>query len=442
MQKRLVHKLVAYILVLCMVAASCIGIAPEFAYATEESNTQDSGITDNTGGITEYKWEQDPVSGTYYYYEIVVISGVEDSKIKFTKENHPKPVKIVRMPYDDNSNPTDERVYVFDENGVATEFNGIFTTADGGDNKYYLNGVIPTGFFQESNGKLYNNGTPYTGEYNSYYYDNGVRYTGVYKSYYYEKGKKVTKYKSVVKKMGNGKIYYFTSDKKVYTGTGWKRINGKRYYFQKGTAVTGWKYIGSYKYYFHGSGTLCQDLVDNHYGRKWLIKQKVYIKVNRKMNCVTLYVQDGNKGYTIPVKTMACSVGKSKTPTIKGTYTLKKSRTYRWHTLGGPSMGGYCYGQWCTRINGGYLFHSVQYRQKYNNRSLYAREYNKLGSAASHGCIRLRSGDAKLIYDIVRNRNTKVTIYDSSTAGPFDKPKYKKISVTKRTDPTDPTVKK
>lgn len=104
-------------------------------------------------------------------------------------------------------------------------------------------------------------------------------------------------------------------------------------------------------------------------------------------------------------------------------------------------MGGYCYGQYCSRITGSYLFHSVTYRSP-NNRTLTTSAYNNLGGPASHGCIRLQTANAKIIYDIARNKNTKVTIYDSSSIGPFDKPAVKKIRAGQNYDPTDPNIKR
>jgi hypothetical protein len=74
--------------------------------------------------------------------------------------------------------------------------------------------------------------------------------------------------------------------------------------------------------------------------------------------------------------------------------------------------------------------------------TLQTETYNDLGKAASHGCVRLQVKDAKLIYDIVKNRNTKVKIYDSSYAGPFDKPVIEKIPAGQKYDPTDSAVKK
>lgn len=322
------------------------------------------------------------------------------------------------------------KLYRFDRYGVGKAYTGTY------NKRFYRNGVVFTGTYQ---GKQYKNGKLINGTKQKKLYKNGKLYSGVHKGYYYKKGIKQTKYKSVVKKMNNGKIYYFQKNGKVYQKSGWKRINDKRYYFRKGVAATGWKYVGKYKYYFEKNGALCQNLIAR-FGSKWK-KKDIYIKVNRKKNCVTLFAKDGKKGYTIPVKAFPCSVGKASTPTVKGTYTLTKERTYRWSKLGGPTMGGYSYGQYCSRITGSYLFHSVMYHTP-NNRTLNASAYNQLGGPASHGCIRLEAVNAKLIYDIVRHKDTKVTIYDSSKIGPFDKPKAKKIPSSQNYDPTDPNIKK
>lgn len=322
------------------------------------------------------------------------------------------------------------KLYRFGADGAGIVYTGTY------NKKYYKNGVLFTGTVA---GKRYSKGTLFTGTYQKKYYKAGKLYSGVRGSYYYRKGVKWTRYKNKVAKMNNGKIYYFMKNRKVYKKSGWKRVNGKRYYFRKGTALTGWNYVGKYKYYFDKKGRLCQDLIAK-FGNKWK-KKSILIKVNRKKNCVTLFAKDGKKGYRIPVKAMACSVGKAGTPTVKGTYYLTKDRTYRWGLLGGPTMGGYVYGQYCSRITGSYLFHSVTYRTK-NNRTLVTSAYNNLGGPASHGCIRLQTNNAKIIYDIARNKKTKVVIYDGKSAGPFDKPKVKKIKAGQNYDPTDPNIKK
>ena len=138
-------------------------------------------------------------------------------------------------------------------------------------------------------------------------------------------------------------------------------------------------------------------------------KLPYYIKINRQQNCVTVYALDSKGKYTKPVKAFACSVGvNNATPT--GTFSIPAK--YRWHTL----MGG-VYGQYCSRIHGGVLFHSVFYSSQDPSRLAY-NSYNRLGQTASHGCVRLNVEDAKWIYDNCPV-GTKVTIYDSKDPGPL-----------------------
>lgn len=154
---------------------------------------------------------------------------------------------------------------------------------------------------------------------------------------------------------------------------------------------------------------------------------KYWIKVNKQANVATVYQLKSGK-YK-PVKAFLVSCGGSNTPA--GTfYTPAK---YRWHTLDGPS-----YGQYCTRIHGGILFHSVWY-YSHSKASQSTVEFNKLGTTASHGCVRLSVIDAKWIYDHCA-LGTKVTIYSSKNPGPLGKPKGIKVSTARKMywDPTDP----
>lgn len=112
-----------------------------------------------------------------------------------------------------------------------------------------------------------------------------------------------------------------------------------------------------------------------------------YIKINRRQNVVTIYKQDSKGEYTVPVKAMTCSTGRNNaTPT--GTFSI--SQKYRWH-----KMMGDVYGQYCSRIHGGVLFHSVYYNNAPDPSRLSYTAYNRLGSQASHGCVRLTVEDAK-----------------------------------------------
>ena len=68
-------------------------------------------------------------------------------------------------------------------------------------------------------------------------------------------------------------------------------------------------------------------------------------------------------------------------------------------------------------------------------------EYDKLGTYASAGCIRLTVADAKWIFYNCA-RGTKVEFYSSSNPGPLGKPSARKISsypdYLRNWDPTDP----
>ena len=155
-----------------------------------------------------------------------------------------------------------------------------------------------------------------------------------------------------------------------------------------------------------------------------------YIRINYTANVVTIYTKDADGNYTIPVKALVCSTGTA-TPT-SGVY--KMSNKYRWHMLNGG-----VYGQYCTRITGHILFHSVPYATNSPD-SLKYTAYDKLGTKASAGCIRLTVQDAMWIYNNCAS-GTYVEFYSSSDPGPLGKPSARKISSNldcRNWDPTDP----
>lgn len=224
----------------------------------------------------------------------------------------------------------------------------------------------------------------------------------------------------------------------LYQKSGGKQKNIKKYEFtvEMGEIIkTGWHYTKcsngkTYKLYYKEGKKV------NNVSKvlKLSKNSNLHIEVNRKKNRVTVYTYDEKtQEWCIPVIAFKCSVGLPGTPTPKGTY--KTDRKHRWKELMGPSWG-----QYATHIVGGIYFHSIA-GSTTNSYGISAYSYNKLGKAASHGCIRLTVRDAKWIYDYAALK-TQVTIYDSEFAGPLDAQKVPYMPYGQHYDPTDPAVKK
>lgn len=203
---------------------------------------------------------------------------------------------------------------------------------------------------------------------------------------------------------------------------GWVDHDRARYYFVDGHAVTGWQYIDGLKFYFTERGALVMD-VDPLIG-----KQDSYqIRVNKELNCLTVYAKDGDNGYILPVKSMLTSVGDD---TPVGTFRTPEK--YRWRFM----VNG-TYTQYATRITAGFLFHSITYETT-NENTLITPGYNLLGVTRSLGCVRLNAWNAKWVYDNCKI-GTEVVIYNDGTApGPFFKPYQVWIPADQTYDPTDP----
>lgn len=159
-------------------------------------------------------------------------------------------------------------------------------------------------------------------------------------------------------------------------------------------------------------------------------KTNYYIKINNAANVVTIYTKDTEGNYNVPVKAMVCSTG-SATPQ-SGKYKLNGTK-HSWGVLFGN-----VYGQYTTAIVGNILFHSVPYTKYRDPSSLEYWEYDKLGTKASAGCIRLTVEDAKWIYNNI-SKGTVVEFYSDSNPGPLGKPSSQKISGNTECRGWDPT---
>lgn len=166
---------------------------------------------------------------------------------------------------------------------------------------------------------------------------------------------------------------------------------------------------------------------------------KYMLKVNSKRNVITAYKKVNGKWKA--VRAMLCSCGTGGYSSTGLSYSTK-SGTYktgskaRWLHM---SLNGVDdYAQYTAHVYGGVYIHAVWcYKPRHNAQSTY--EYNRLGTNASHGCIRVSTMDAKWIYKHCPS-GTVVKIYKSSKAGPLGKPKPVKnpSSSVMSWDPTDP----
>ncbi len=219
----------------------------------------------------------------------------------------------------------------------------------------------------------------------------------------------------------DGALRYIHGDGSNFTGWAWDDTD--RYYFVDSNPVTGWQYLDGYKYYFAEDGKLVQDL-EPVIGAKG----PYHIKINKEMNCMTIYVQDGGNGFIIPLKTFLISTGDD---TPLGTF--KTPEKYRWRL-----MNSGVYAQYATRLGSGlsFLMHSIIYDRP-DTYTAWASTYNHMGVARSAGCIRLLSRDAKWIYDNCPV-GTTVTVYNDYTPGPYERPVIAaEIPFAQTWDPTD-----
>lgn len=117
-------------------------------------------------------------------------------------------------------------------------------------------------------------------------------------------------------------------------------------------------------------------------------------------------------------RVMICSTGRTKLLTPRGTFAIVRQYPYK---KMGQVDGENVYSQYASRITGSYLFHSVpiggdkRYNQGYGKKQMFIKYYEKLGSIASGGCVRLRCIDAYWIY---MNCPVGTTIIITDDSGP------------------------
>ena len=390
--------------------------------------------------------------------------------------------------------------YYVDENGVRANWkNGWYRCTAAGNRMYYFGskaGVIvkKTGWQKVTvKGKFYGwflfskKGNHYKNQMKSGYYfrADGRLASGITvidgKSYFFKPSTSKTRNGKMVKNQMfvYKKKTYFAAADGVLRKSGWQKIDGKYYYFKNmnlvknkfvkkgkkygyvdatGKFTTGWvivnnsknlvKYInpdkkgfvkntsrkiGGKLYYFDKNGYRINDLTN-------IYKGPYTVEVDRVNGVMTIYADSAR---TIPVKSIRVSVGNPGTPTPTGRYSL--TRYSRWQPLMGPSWG-----QYGTHVDGagqgGIFVHSIACGAA-NSYNLPVSAYYKLGSPASHGCIRTCVGDAKWVY--YNCSGSTIYIFDGKYKsdevfkGPLGRRAIVPLKGTKNGgyyDPTDPAA--
>ena len=123
-------------------------------------------------------------------------------------------------------------------------------------------------------------------------------------------------------------------------------------------------------------------------------------------------------GEWIEERVMICSSGRAKHDTPTGEFAIYQR--YEYKLLGTEETP--CYGLWACRFRAHHLFHSVPISaeagrdSELGHRMTNMKKYEKLGTVASDGCVRLTVRDAKWIYELTENRS--VTVLVTKAVGP------------------------
>ena len=130
-------------------------------------------------------------------------------------------------------------------------------------------------------------------------------------------------------------------------------------------------------------------------------KTGIILVVNKKAQVVTAYIQDADGKYTLPLRHMICSTGRTYERTKNGTWKIE-GRKGQWYTYPGPSGDTI---RWPTKYRSGYYFHSPLYNRDHSIRGYTVK---RLGERASAGCVRLKVTDAEWVY---KNCGTGTPVY-------------------------------
>jgi len=195
----------------------------------------------------------------------------------------------------------------------------------------------------------------------------------------------------------NGVWYYLNSNGEMKTGwqyiegswyylnsngimiTGWLSWNGNWYYLDSnGTMKTGWLLENGTWYYLYSNGEMALNPAGLSSSTSYCII------IDSKNQAVNIF--SGYKNHWSFIRTMICSTGAPKTPTIKGIFKVQ-SKGYMFRAASNTICKYY------TGFSGNYLFHTVLLDNDGNIQD------PTLGVPVSHGCVRLAIEDAIYIYN-------------------------------------------
>jgi hypothetical protein len=162
-----------------------------------------------------------------------------------------------------------------------------------------------------------------------------------------------------------------------------------------------------------------------------------FIEIDKGAQICTIFTTDKDGYYKKVVRYIPISSGVDDNKLPDGYYKSKETK-HEWQnmfTLGEPI---YC--QYTTRITGNFLFHSPPYRAPRPS-ALNVGGYNRLGTRASGGCVRMSVENAKWIFDKI-NPGTTIHV----VKGP-ERPELLasilpvKLDASAKYDPSDPDEK-
>ena len=118
------------------------------------------------------------------------------------------------------------------------------------------------------------------------------------------------------------------------------------------------------------------------------------IKVDRVNQIISIYEESSSGCFDVLTKRYICSTGTKKDPTPLGMFTLSDARRSVWRYFKTYKT----YVRYGVHIKGNYFFHSLLYK-KPDVSTLSKTSYKKLGTPASHGCIRMLDEDIKWMFE-------------------------------------------